>query len=114
MRLCVLDSDPCNARLYLAFPDSRVRRDSNISASSNEAVRVIKWANRSLWLLMFISLLVVMGQFDKPYTWTFLGAVLSFLLPCLFTKEKEWREWGAKFDASRISLCTQDDNDVQK
>lgn len=60
----------------------------------------MKWAYRALWLLFFLSFVVTMGQWTKPYTFTFLGAVLCILLTCLFTKEAEWQELYVHFCTS--------------
>ena len=75
-------------------------RDSGDTRRRNEQPEILKWAYRSLWLLLFLALMVTMGQWDKVYTWTFLGAVLSMLLTCLFTKEEEWQQLDVHFCTS--------------
>ena len=50
---------------------------------------VIKWANRALYLLMFISLMIVMNQWQFTITYTFLGSVLCLIMPILFLDKLE-------------------------
>lgn len=47
----------------------------------------IRWGERAIYVMLFISFLVVFGQFDKIRTWLFLGAVLCLALPVLFSKD---------------------------
>lgn len=50
---------------------------------------VIKWGRRTLYLVLFISFLVVFGNFDKPYTYTFLGSIIALIIPLLFSLRDE-------------------------
>lgn len=50
----------------------------------------IAWGERSLYALLFIACVVVMGQWDKPFTYTFLAAVFCLILPFLFTPASAW------------------------
>jgi hypothetical protein len=54
---------------------------------------VIKWANRALYLLLFISLIVVMGKWHLSITYTFLASVFCFILPILFLKDVDTAEF---------------------
>jgi len=45
--------------------------------SISEPLTLIKWGDRFLWVLVFISLMVVMGYFDTIITFTFLGSIMS-------------------------------------
>ena len=45
---------------------------------------LITWGYRCLWLLLFISLIVCMGQFHKFMTFIFLAVAFVFLLPTIF------------------------------
>jgi len=45
--------------------------------SISEPLTLIKWGDRFLWLLLFISLMVVMGYFHTIITFTFLGSIMS-------------------------------------
>lgn len=49
----------------------------------------IKWGERLLYVVLFISLLVVFGRFDRIVTYTFLGSVLCLILPVLFFLKDE-------------------------
>jgi len=65
-----------------------VEYDNNASWGNNlyatDGLKLITWGYRFLWVLLFIALVVPMGQFHKPLTLPFLGAVLVFILPTLF------------------------------
>ena len=50
---------------------------------------IVKWARRSLYVLLFISFIVVYGKWHAPITYTFLGAILSLILPLLFSRLDE-------------------------
>ena len=50
-------------------------------------LEIITWGYRLLWVLLFISLIVVMGYWHTIITYTFLAAVLALLLPVLFSRE---------------------------
>ena len=49
---------------------------------------LIKWGDRFLWVLLFISLMVVMGYFQTIITYTFLGSIL-----CMFYIAMIWRNY---------------------
>jgi len=53
---------------------------------------LLKWSTRLLWVLLFISLMVVMGYFHVIITYTFLASVFFCILPALFRKDEEERE----------------------
>ena len=54
---------------------------------------VIKWGRRVLYVVLFISLLVVYGSFDNPITYTFLGSIVCLIIPVLFLlKDENWEE----------------------
>ena len=45
--------------------------------TSNEPLTLIKWGDRFLWGLLFISFMVVMGYWHTIITFTFLGSIMS-------------------------------------
>ena len=54
-----------------------------------DIIRLIKWGNRALYVLLFISCMVVMGYWHTIITYTFLGSVFALILPLLFWDEGE-------------------------
>jgi hypothetical protein len=62
--------------------------------SISEPLDVIKWGYRFLYLLLFVSLMVVMGYWQSSVTIPFLGAVLALLLPLIFSREELLSEEG--------------------
>lgn len=54
-----------------------------------QAITVIRWGRRSLYVLLFLSCMVVMGRWTLPITYTFLGSVFSLILPVLFSLTDE-------------------------
>lgn len=50
-------------------------------------MKIIHVAYDLLYVLLFISLIVVMGYFHVAITFTFLGSVLALLLPVIFSKD---------------------------
>jgi len=62
------------------------------NSNDNEALEIFKWGDRLLYLMLFISCMVVMGYWHVPITYTFLGAVICLILPLLFSKEDEEKE----------------------
>jgi len=53
------------------------------------AIEAIKWGIRSLYVLLFLSCMVVMGRWHLPISIAFLGSVFSLILPILFLPEIE-------------------------
>lgn len=53
---------------------------------------IIKWGDRLLYLILFISCMVVMGYWHVPMTYAFLGAVFALILPMLFYKDADNEE----------------------
>lgn len=49
---------------------------------------LIRWGYRSLYVLLFISCMVVMGYWHVPITLPFLGSVFALILPLLFSKHE--------------------------
>ena len=58
-------------------------------SSDGQALAVIRWGVRSLYVLLFISCMVVMGRWHQPITIAFLGSVFALILPVLFTFNDE-------------------------
>ena len=56
--------------------------------SISEPLTLIKWGDRFLWVLLFISLIVVMGYFYTIITFTFLGSVMALFYIALI-----WRNY---------------------
>ena len=56
--------------------------------TSNEPLTLIKWGDRFLWVLLFISLMVVMGYWHTIITFTFLGSVMVLFYIALI-----WRNY---------------------
>ena len=54
-------------------------------SSDVQAIIVIRWGVRSLFVLLFISCMVVMGRWQLPITIAFLGSVFALILPVIFT-----------------------------
>jgi len=52
---------------------------------------LIKWGNRALFLMLFISCMVVMGYWHTIITYTFLVSVFALILPLLFYKDEDTR-----------------------
>ena len=50
---------------------------------------MMRWGIRSLYVLLFLSCMVVMGRWHLPISIVFLGSVFSLILPILFTPEIE-------------------------
>jgi len=59
---------------------------------NDEALAVIKWAYRALYLMLFISCMVVMGYWHVSITFTFLGSVFALIFPILFSKKELFQE----------------------
>jgi len=57
------------------------------AADDKQVVQVMTWAYRSLYVLLFISLIVVMGYWRLTITYTFLASVICLLLPLLFSRD---------------------------
>ena len=66
--------------------------DHYLHVSNDKALEIFKWGNRALYLMLFLSCMVVMGYWHVPITFTFLGAVFALILPLLFYKEEETEE----------------------
>ena len=60
--------------------------------SNDRPLELIKWGNRALYLMLFLSWMVVMGYWHVTITWTFLGSVCALILPLLFHKEDPNKE----------------------
>lgn len=59
--------------------------------STDGPLTLIRWGVRSLYLLLFLSCMVVMGRWHEPITITFLGSVFCLILPVLFLmKDENW------------------------
>ena len=56
--------------------------------SISEPLALIKWGDRFLYVLVFISLIVVMGYFHTIITFTFLGSVMA-----MFYIAQIWRKY---------------------
>ena len=54
----------------------------------SEPLDIIRWGDRFLWVLLFISLMVVMGYFHTIITFTFLGSIMSLFYIALI-----WRNY---------------------
>jgi len=53
----------------------------------------IRWGRRVLYVVLFISLVIVYGNFTNPLSYTFLGSILCLILPVLFfLKDENWTE----------------------
>ena len=61
---------------------------------------LIKWGDRFLWVLLFISLMVVMGYFQTIITYTFLGSILAMFYIAMI-----WRNYViAKQELAKTNL----------
>ena len=58
-------------------------------SNDEQALRIFKWGNRALYLMLFISWMVVMGYWHVTITFTFLGSVSALIISQLFHKEKK-------------------------
>ena len=72
----------------MAYLHSLVRRSIHINLSTDRPEIIIAWAERSLYVMLFIAFLVVMGQFHVFITYTYLASVFCLVLPVLFGKEE--------------------------
>lgn len=52
---------------------------------------VIRWATRLVYVVLFISFLVVFGRLDDPRSYLFLGSVLCLIIPALFALKNDIR-----------------------
>lgn len=53
----------------------------------------IRWGRRLIYLVLFISFLVIYGHWDNPLTYTFLGSIVCLLIPLLFMlRDENWQE----------------------
>ena len=57
--------------------------------SPDGSLILIRWGVRALYVLLFLSCMVVMGRWHLPITIAFLGSVFSLILPVLFLPEIE-------------------------
>ena len=58
-------------------------------SNDRKALEIFKWGDRALYLLLFISWMVVMGYWHVPITYTFLGSVTVLIFILLFRKDDE-------------------------
>jgi len=49
---------------------------------------LLRWGYRFLWVLLFLSCMVVMGKFHHIITFCFLGASFLLLLPVIFSQDE--------------------------
>lgn len=62
-------------------------------SSPDRPITVIRWGVRSLYVLLFLSCMVVMGRWHLPITFTFLGSVFCLIIPVLFLlKDENWED----------------------
>jgi len=61
-------------------------------SNDEQALEILKWGDRALYLMLFISWAVVMGYWYVPITFTFLGSVTILILIVLFRKKEEESE----------------------
>ena len=54
---------------------------------ATDGYTLIKWGYRSLWLMLFLSLIVCMGQWEKPTTLPFVASVICALVPLIANNE---------------------------
>ena len=88
-------SRPCerNPSVLVARLHSLVRRSVHLRLSAMGPKTVIQWGRRLLYVILFISLLVAYGNWDKPTTYTFLGSVLCIIMPLLFfLQDDKWED----------------------
>jgi len=60
------------------------------------------WGYRLLYVLLFISLITPMGQFEKPITLPFIGASMALLIPLLMSNAELLE--GIQFNTQSISV----------
>ena len=78
-----------NARLLVAHHHNSSREYSYMCNSYDEPITLIRWGIRSLYVLLFLSCMIVMGKWTEPITLAFLGSVFCLILPILFLPEIE-------------------------
>jgi CHASE2 domain-containing sensor protein len=66
---------------------------------NDRPLEIIKWVNRALYLMLFISWMVVMGYWHVPITFTFLGSVTALILSQLFYKKEDEEK------AAEVEVC---------
>lgn len=72
--------------------------------SSEEPIKLIKWGVRSLYVLLFISCMVVMGKWHLPTTIPFLGSVFALILPVLFSfNDAELEKLRLEYDVQAVT-----------
>lgn len=77
-----------------------------------QAIRILKWGVRSLYLLMFLALMSAMGRIHLPISLAYMGAVILAVYMGLkiVTDEEVWFE----YDLLRLGLDYILEDDVHK
>jgi hypothetical protein len=66
---------------------------------------VIRWGRRLLYVMLFISLVMVYGNWDNPQTIPFLGATLSLIITFLFfLQDENWEDTNGHTQEEKIGL----------
>ena len=89
LRLLLYGADKLGSLLYLACILFSGRGDSHVCFSIDRPIVIIRFARKLLYLELFISCIIVMGLWDNPLTYAFLGSVFALILPMLFIKDVE-------------------------
>lgn len=66
---------------------------ASINSSIDRPEVAIKWGVRSLYLVLFLSLMIVLNLWEFPITLPYIGAIVSLILTALFVVNNEaWDE----------------------
>ena len=83
----------CHSVLLVAYHDLVVRGSFDLRLSAMGPQTVIRWGRRLIYVVLFISFLIVYGNFHNPITFTFLGSIVCLIIPVLFLlKDENWTE----------------------
>ena len=67
-------------------------------------LRLIRWGVRSLYVLLFLSCMVVMGRWEQPLSIAFLGSVFALILPVLFSfNDAELEKLRLEYDVQAVT-----------
>ena len=61
-------------------------------ANDEQALRIFKWGDRALYLMLFVSFIAARRYWHLPFTLSFLGAVVCLTFVILFRKKEETKE----------------------
>lgn len=70
---------------------------------TNDALEIIKWGQRLLWVTLVISFYVAYGYFHVLITYTFLGSIVCVIVPAILFFEVEIKAIEAEREVSQTN-----------